>query len=684
MFTMPPLCQAVDPDQPHLLTAAPCRSDATHRVIGYRLTTPDLAAGYHQLACQPHAHALADHWTRRGVRTAPGRRPDPVIARTHPYRPGALYPTALQPAFDALPSYTPQPPPAAPRPGRPGRRTPPPRQPALWTTTAVPAPEPGTPTAGPDDADDADLIVLPGYVRAVPAGTRPDGVQDRWRIECRRTGHGDGDCNDPAADGGWRAVRTVSGDHDTALDWALDHAEHHLPRNNLVTVAELAAARTAAFSAAQADVLQAALRGELHEDLNGYYTPDAGNWTPRSFLARRVRTLLALGHLAWTPDTTGYRRTLPLTPTGRTLWTAWVHARRCELITHADTDTEHGVTDLQRDQYLMLKEEFPAERAAANQRAQQPPPERPPTVRADGHWYRPYAATTDTEQERAVHYGPHRYRLRRAAEDQPMTLFRFDGGPALATGLPSWHQVEQAVTAHAQDGGERGRDELGPRPAIPWGLVVSCPVTIHQVGYRWRDVECADCERWGHLMGRGPGLGEHDTEPAAVHAATAHARHHEQQIRAAMEKAHREEAARALAPHFTAELYNLLAAAADRADGITYDGRTRYRTIPAGTPASSRRNGRPVRRELVTLLQRAGYLHYRRPGNHGPVTLTPDGRTAHQALADATLPATWPTRQAPEKLPYVPEGWAQARIRQQQREHWQRIEAEHAQRRTAA
>ncbi|MFD8705865.1 hypothetical protein ACFV1W_25220 [Kitasatospora sp. NPDC059648] len=680
MFNLPPLCAAVDPDQPHLLTAARCTADATHRVIGYRLTTPDLAAGHHALACQPHAQALADHWTRRGVRTAPGRRPDPVIARTHPYRPGALYPTTLQPTFDALPSY--QPVPAAPAPPPPPRRrrTPPPRQPALWTTTAVTAPEPGTPT----DGEDADLIVLPDYVRAVPAGIRSDGVQDRWRIECRRTGHGDGDCHSPTADGGWLTVHTLTSDHDTAIDSAFNHAQQHLPANNMVTVAQLAAARTAAFSTAQADILNAALRGELHEDLNGYYTPDAGNWQPRAFLARRVRTLLALGHLAWTPDSTGYRRTLPLTPTGHTLWTAWVHARRCELITPADEDAEHGVTDLQRDQYLMLRDEFPAEREAANQRAKQPRPEPPPTVRADGHWYRPYAATTDTEQERAVHYGPHHYRLHRAAEDQPMTLFRADGGPALATGLQSWHQAEQAVTAHAQAGGEHGRDELGPRPAIPWGLVIDCPVTLHQVGYRWRDVECADCNRFAHLIEPAPGLGEHDTEPAAIHAATAHARHHETEIRTAMAKAHREDAARALAPHFTAELYNLLAAAAERADGITYDGRTRYRTIPAGTPANSKRTGRPVRRELVTLLQRAGYLHYRRPRNHGPVTLTPDGRTAHQALADTTLPATWTTRRPPEKLPIVPDGWAAARIREQQREHWRRIEAERAQQRPAA
>ncbi len=51
-----------------------------------------------------------------------------------------------------------------------------------------------------------------------------------------------------------------------------------------------------------------------------------------------------------------------------------------------------------------------------------------------------------------------------------------------------------------------------------------------------------------------------------------------------MAKRHREEAQAALAPHFTTELYDVLAAAADRADGITYDGRSRYRTIPAGTP----------------------------------------------------------------------------------------------------
>ncbi len=60
------------------------------------------------------------------------------------------------------------------------------------------------------------------------------------------------------------------------------------------------------------------------------------------------------------------------------------------------------------------------------------------------------------------------------------------------------------------------------------------------------------------------------------------------------------------------------------------------------------------------------------------MTPTPDGRLAVQALAGTALPRTWPTRRPPEKLPLVPEGWAQARIRQQQDERWQRIEAEHA------
>ncbi|MFF2751120.1 hypothetical protein ACFVVA_36990 [Kitasatospora sp. NPDC058048] len=676
MFNLPPLCQAVDPDQPHLLTTATCRADATHRVVGYRLTTPDLAAGHHQLACAAHAQALAAQWTEHGVRTTRGRRPDPVIARTWPYRPAALYPTTLQPQFGDLPAYIPQPPTTPPKPAPRPRRRAQPRQQALWTAV----PDAGTAPAADTHADpDGDVLVVPGFVRAVPAAadTADTAPRRRWHIQCRRTGHGDGECTDPAADGGWRTVRTVDGDDDTAAYWALDHAQHHLPYNNLVTVSELAAARAAGLSAAQAEILGAAARGELTEDLNGYYTPDAGNWHPKSYGARRVRTFIALGHLHWTPDSTGYRRTLPLTPTGRTLLTRWVHARRCELITPADADAEHHVTDQQREQHLMLRDEFPAERAAANERAKAGRPERRPVVHADG-WFRPYGATTDTEQDRIVHYGPHLYRLHRPAEDQPAELFRTDGGPALATGLQWWHQIEQAVTAHAEAGGDGGRDQLGPRPAIPWGLVIPCPVTIHQVGHRWREVECTDCARWTDPEDRAPGLGEHDSEPAAHQAAIQHARHHEQVIRTEMERMHREEARAALGPHFTGELYALLAAAVDRVDGITYDGRTRYRLIPAGTPQTARRAGRPVRRELVTLLQRAGYLHYRRPGNNGPIAPTPDGRVAVEALADTALPATWPARRAPEKLPHVPDGWAEERIRQQRHEHWQRLEAERA------
>ncbi|MFE7194475.1 hypothetical protein [Kitasatospora sp. NPDC057541] len=665
---IPPTCQA----------PVPCHADATLRVVGYRLATRDLKAGHHALACDAHAQQLADRWTEHGA-PASGGRTDPVIARTYPYGRASLYPSTLQLEFQLDTRPSPPRAPAPPAAKAPRRRTRPAQQPALWTA-AVQARhlEPAT---DPDDQDD--ILVVPAFVRAVPALA----TGQRWHIQCRRTGHGDGDCADPDDTDGWRTVRTVSSDAATADYWALDHAEHHLPRNNLLTTAELAAAERAGFSRAQADILNTAYRGELWEDLNGYHTPDAGNWKPRAYDARRVRTLIARGLLHWTPDSDDYRRRLPLTDTGRTLWAAWVHARRCELLQHADTDTEAGVTDVQRDQYLMLRDEFPAERAAANERAKADPPPRPPLARATGHWYRPYGAPDNsTEQARGIEYDGHHYVARRPAEDQPIALYRADGGPALATGLQWWHQVEEAATAHGQAGGEEGRAALGPRPVITWGLRGDSPVTLHQVGHRWRDVECSNCARLTDPEWHAPGLGEHETEPAAVLAAVQHARHHEREIRAAMAKRQREDAVTTLAPVFSAELYAVLAAAAnpERADGITYDGRTRYRIIPAGTPRNARRSGRPVRRELVLLLQRAGYLYHRAPGNRGPLAPTPDGRLAVEALADTALPAGWPTRKAPEKLPMIPEGWAERRVREQQDEHWRRIEAEHAERRASA
>ncbi|MFE2917478.1 hypothetical protein [Kitasatospora indigofera] len=667
MLNLPPMCQATTQDPAEagrlLATAQPCRADATHRVVGHALTTATLAAAHHELACAEHARQLAEQWNDRGVRAGGKRRP--VIAKVHPYTPGGLYPTELQPALDGLPAYTPRQRSAAAPAGPKRRRTPPVRQAPLWTIAAQTAAATGAPlpapTAGPDP-------VLPAFFRIL---TPRPATQDLWTIECSQ--------HSPA----WHTVRTVDGDQADAEDWAMHHALEHVQRSDLVTPFELDQALAADFSDAQAEIMGRASRGELEEDLNGFFVADGGNWKPKAFDARRVRTLMARGYLAWQADTAGYRRHIPLSTAGRAVWSMWCRARRCRLIDPPAEDTEAGVTDVRRSQYVMLREEFPAEREAANRRAKKEPAPGggplPLAVRTAVDWYHPVDAEHVLVRVRLVEYGDHRYAVRRAGEGEPMTLTRADGGPVLADGLRWWGEVERAVTEHAQAGGEGGRDALGPRPAIPWGLLIPCPVTIHQVGYRWRDVECSDCTKYASASdGQGPGLGEHDSEPAAVTAAVFHARRHEKEIREAMEQMLREDAVKALTPVFTRELYAILAAAGARADGLVFDGRRRYRLIPADAPATTERKGRAVRRDLVELLQHAGYL-YARTGP-GSVRPTPDGTLTVQAFAGVDLPGTWPMGKAPERLPVVPEGWTERRRRELQTARWEKLKAERADR----
>ncbi|MFE3505937.1 hypothetical protein [Kitasatospora sp. NPDC059160] len=645
MLTLPPLCQATTQDPAEagrlLFTDRPCRADATHRVVGYSLGAADLAATHHELACAAHADQLAEQWTDKGVLTT-GKRRQKVLARVHPYRPGSLYPTTLQPMLEGLPFYVPQHRPAAPAAVKPAaKRTPPPRQAPLWSAAVQVTAAAATPAAAVFAEPPA--LVLPPWLRAKSQNV----ANDRWAVECSRH------------TGDWLHIRMVDGERIDAEDWAHYHALDHVQEHQLVTAAELELAEAAALSRGQAEVLGWAERGELTEDLRGFYVADGGNWQPKTFGVRRVRTLLARGYLAWPQETTNYRRYVPLSAAGRAMWSAWTRARRLGLVDYADTDTDTGVTDRARRQFVLLAEEFPEARAALGRDVDAEQPARPPTVDTAVDWHHPADAGHVLVRERLVEYDGHRYTVRRAREGEPMTLTRADGGPVLADGLRWWSEVEQAVTEHAQAGGRGGVDELGPCPVIPWGLSrLTCPVTLHPVGPRWLRVACCDCDRLD-IEDRLAGLGEHDHQAGAVHAAVHHAQAHEKRLRGYMEAHRREAAAKDLAPHFAVELWAVLAAAHVRADGLTWDGR-RYRMIPADTPTGTASKGRLVRRELVELLQRGAYLYARKDA--GPIRPTPDGVLAVEALTGVELPPTWPKgRKAPEDLPLLPGGWAHER-----------------------
>ncbi|MEU1133345.1 hypothetical protein ABZ383_26410 [Streptomyces sp. NPDC005900] len=108
LYDLPPICRAFADsayDSGCRISPGHCNATGTRRVIAYDLATPQLAALHTEVTCEAHAHALASHWQRRGVRRPGKTKRHTVLSLITDYQRSLVgtYPHALAPALPGMP-----------------------------------------------------------------------------------------------------------------------------------------------------------------------------------------------------------------------------------------------------------------------------------------------------------------------------------------------------------------------------------------------------------------------------------------------------------------------------------------------------------------------------------------------------------------------------------------------------